>query len=434
MNVVSRYGGYTPGKYGLPHVGEVIVDYRNRKKYSQETFAIICGVDKQTVVYWEKQEYLADMKRRILLSKLLAIPPALLGLTWRSLVDQDDAITTRYISDSESSVERFKEHAYGLYDDILTFASNRPDRYSPVAAYSFHKHQQELEELLPQIPEIEKDSWTDLLCRYYQHATFVALHGNKNDQALDYINRSIVTASLPDKADPELIGSALYRRARLHIVWENYDLAKQDSESALAQAEHARGSLKGNAYLISAEINALLSGNEEKIQTRCRTLQDQAANLLYQGKGQEEDGTYLWFNLYAVHHERAKTLMRFALFHRNDAELVDQLKNGHVKANEYLKDAQTALDTAVAYTLTHDMHAMQERKLDYSLTQAKIFLVGKEFEACAREAKVTLQNARAAHSKPGVEQTRKLYAILHELVPENPYVLNLGVEMGIYEL
>lgn len=431
MNGLSRYGDYTPGKYGLPHMGEVIADYRNRKKYSQETFAVVCGIDKQTVVYWEKQIYLADMKRRIFLSKVLSIPPAFLGLTWRSFVDEDDEAAARYISDTESVVERFKEHAYGLYDDILTLAHNGPNRYSPSAAYRFYKHQQELEELIPQIPQPEKDSWTDLLCRYYQHAAFIALHHKKNDQALDAINHSLATASLLDREDAELIGSAFYRRARLHFTWEQYDLAKQDSESALTRAEHARGPLKGNAYLFAAEINAMLAGNEEKIRTQCRIWQDQAVNMLYQGKVQEDE-TYLWFDLYAVHHERAKTMLRFALFHRNDAELIGLLKNKYVKANDYLKDAQTALDIAIAHAVTYDMPIIQERKLDYSLTQAKIFLLGREFEACAREAKATLQYARAAHSGQGVEQTRKLYTILHELVPENSYVLHLGIELGIY--
>uniref|UniRef100_UPI0035E462D4 helix-turn-helix transcriptional regulator n=1 Tax=Thermogemmatispora sp. TaxID=1968838 RepID=UPI0035E462D4 len=83
-----RYGKYSPGLYGLPHMGEVIADYRKRNGYTQEALAVICGVDKQTVAYWESQVYLSDMNRRTLLCRVLSIPPALLGLSWRSLLDE----------------------------------------------------------------------------------------------------------------------------------------------------------------------------------------------------------------------------------------------------------------------------------------------------------------------------------------------------------
>ena len=72
MSRLAKPEDYSPGLYGLPHMGEVIADHRIKAGWtSQETFAIVCGVDKQTVAYWENQRYLADMDRRILLSKLL---------------------------------------------------------------------------------------------------------------------------------------------------------------------------------------------------------------------------------------------------------------------------------------------------------------------------------------------------------------------------
>src|SRR5579875_3343318 len=85
MSTRARIEDYPPGKYGLPHMGAVIADHRIKAGWtSQETFAVVCGVDKQTVAYWENQRYLADMERRIFLCKLLSIPPALLGLTYAS--------------------------------------------------------------------------------------------------------------------------------------------------------------------------------------------------------------------------------------------------------------------------------------------------------------------------------------------------------------
>src|SRR5689334_14807949 len=69
----SRYGNYRPGRANLPHMGDVIVDYRSRRYSSQTAFAIAAGVDKQTVAYWENNMYLTDPERRIFLAKMCKI-------------------------------------------------------------------------------------------------------------------------------------------------------------------------------------------------------------------------------------------------------------------------------------------------------------------------------------------------------------------------
>jgi DNA-binding XRE family transcriptional regulator len=132
MSARAHIEDYSPGEYGLPHMGEVIADHRIKAGWtSQETFAIICGVDKQSVAYWENQRYLAEMKRRIFLCKLLKIPPELLGLTWASLTDGDK--TNTFASTLDIS-ELLQENAYALYEDILIFAYTSTDKYSPAAA------------------------------------------------------------------------------------------------------------------------------------------------------------------------------------------------------------------------------------------------------------------------------------------------------------
>src|SRR5215469_15244036 len=146
MSTLANHEDYSAGLYGLPHMGEVIADYRLKSGWtSQETFAIVCGVDKQTVAYWENQRYLADMDRRIFLCKLLKIPPGLLGLTWRSLLSDDQV--PQHINDSEFMSELLGANSFGLYEDILTFVNTNPQRYGREAAYRFYKHQQELERI-----------------------------------------------------------------------------------------------------------------------------------------------------------------------------------------------------------------------------------------------------------------------------------------------
>jgi DNA-binding XRE family transcriptional regulator len=128
MQTGIEIGNYSSGLYGLPHMGEVIADYRCRKGWkSQEAFAIVCGVDRQTVAYWERKEYLADMDRRIFIAKMLKVPPALLGLTWLSMADQDK--TAIYAQTFHQMARLSDESIFTLYEDILSFAYTSTDKY-----------------------------------------------------------------------------------------------------------------------------------------------------------------------------------------------------------------------------------------------------------------------------------------------------------------
>jgi DNA-binding XRE family transcriptional regulator len=407
-------------------MGEVIASYRLKAGWtSQEAFAIVCGVDKQTVTYWENQVYLADMDRRIFLCKLLKIPPVLLGLTWYSVVDRG-ASTMALSHPLASMADLLGENAYALYEDILTFAHASTDKYSPAATYRFYKHQQELEQLLTRVPAIEKDAWSDLLSRFYQHSTFIAQHHRKEREALSWAKKAIAIAESLN--DPELLGAALYRRARIHLIQKRPAMAKTDIASALTKTKRARAPLKGSSCLLAAEVNSLYAGSDEDLRTTCRKWQDSALKLIYNDKV-EDDGTFLTFGLYAIHHERAKTLLRFALFHTSDNELVERLKNTHLRADrQVLKDAQNALSAAKKH-LEGDSFT---KEMYLSITEAKIYLVAREYEACAKLAKIALQFAHKSHSEQGIEEVRQLYAMLHQLAPMNPYVANLGVELRVF--
>jgi len=421
MSIRASADDYSPGEHGLPHMGEVIADHRIKAGWtSQETFAIVCGVDKQTVAYWENQRYLADMNRRIFLCKVLKIPPGLLGLTWASVMDGNNTLT-HILNISEL----LHESAYGLYEDILTLAHTSTDKYSPTASYRFFKHQQELEQIVRQAPDIEKDAWLDLLSRFYQHSTFIAQHHKKDEQALSLADKAISLAA--PLHDDELSGAALYRRARVHVIQNRPHLARDDANSALNKAKRARTALKGSSYLLSAETNALYAQGDEHLKTQCRKWQDGAAKLLYNEKA--EDDTFLTFNLYAVHHERAKTLLRFALFHTSDDDLAEQLKTKHKSASkELIKDAKNALNTA----RKHLEIGSSTQEMCLSITEAKIYLIEREYEACARTAKIALQFARTSYSQQGMEEIKQIYAIVSQLAPKNPYVANLGVELETF--
>jgi hypothetical protein len=313
-----------------------------------------------------------------------------------------------------------------MYEDILTFAYTSTEKYSPASTYRFYKHQQELELLVSRVPAIEKDAWADLLSRFYQHATFIAQHQRKENGALSWANQAVSIAQ--SLGDAELLGASLYRRSRVHLIQKRPDTAKEDITSALDKAKRARAPLKGSSCLLAAEVNSLYAGSDEGLKTTCRKWQDNALKLIYDNKV-EDDGTFLTFGLYAVHHERAKTLLRFAFFHANNDELVEQLKNPHVRADSrILKDAKNALIAAKKH-LEADSFT---KEMYLSITEAKMYLVAREYEECAKIAKIALQFAHKSHSQQGREEVTQLYTILRQFVPMNPYVANLGVELRIF--
>ncbi|MBA2396832.1 MAG: helix-turn-helix transcriptional regulator [Ktedonobacteraceae bacterium] len=425
MSRLAHVEDYSPGLYGLPHMGEVIADHRIKAGWtSQEAFAIVCGVDKQTVAYWENQRYLADMERRILLSKLLKIPPTLLGLTWYSMGDDN---TTHVFPNASNSIgELLEENAYALYEDILTFAHASKDKYSPTAAYRFKKHQQELEQIIHHVPAVEIDAWKDLLSRFYQHSTFIAQHHKKDEEALLLADKAVSLAESLN--DAELLGTSLYRRSRVHLVQSKQNSARTDIKSALEKIKRAKASIKGSSYLLSAEVNSIYAEGDEELKAKCRIWQENASKLLYNGKV-EEDGTFLTFNLYAVHHERAKTLLRFSLFYTSDNELTEKLKGMCLRANkELLIETRNALSTA----RKHLEPGSSTGEMNLSITEARIYLAAREFEEGAKIAKVALQFARKSHSQQGIEEVKQIYAILHQLDPTNPYIANLGMELKIF--
>ncbi len=424
MTNLSRYKNFSPGKHGLPHMGEVFTRYRIEAGWtSQEEFAKVCGVEPKAVIYWENQAYLTDMDRRIALCKILKIPPQYLGLTWRSLVD--DESLPHYAHSLEYMAELLAENAYGLYEDILDAAHTSPHKYSPTSTYRYYKHQRELETLAKEACGPEKDSLQELVGRFYQHSAFVAQHHKEDELARFYMDQAVDIA-LPLK-DVNLIGSALYRRSRIHLTQGRHGKAKEDIQAAMGYIKQMCGGVKGGIYLLSSEINAFYTENDKKLQKQCREWQKQAAELVYRGKI-EDHGTFMAFSLYAVHHERAKMLARFALFHTNDQELLERLKNTHVRANsELVEEALSSLTAARKHMGLNQINAME-----VSITEARIDLIQRQFEESAKVAKKALQIAREVHSKRGIGEVFQVYQMLKELAPQNPYICNLGIELGIY--
>jgi hypothetical protein len=72
--------------------------------------------------------------------------------------------------------------------------------------------------------------------------------------------------------------------------------------------------------------------------------------------------------------------------------------------------------------------------MNLSITEAKVYLIDREFEESAKIAKIALQFARKSHSQQGMEEVKHLYAMLYQVAPTNPYIANLGVELKIFPI
>ena len=130
-----------------------------------------------------------------------------------------------------------------------------------------------------------------------------------------------------------------------------------------------------------------------------------------------------------MHHERAKTLLRFALFSTRDSDLTEKLKNTSTRAKkEPLVDAGNALTAARKYLEP----GSSTGETNLAITEARVHLIAKEFEESARIARRALDFARKSHSLQSVEEVKQLYVVLHQLAPTNPYIAHLGVELRIF--
>ena len=411
-----RYGNYRPGRANLPYMGDVIADYRARRYSSQATFAQAVGVDKQTVAYWESLMYLQDPERRVFLAKMLKIPPALLGLTWQQVIYQDHAGT--YTDPLGNFAELVEEDAYYHYEDtlILAWGWYYNGKLLDIAD-RFDRRLRKLENKIQYVPEHDKEAWKELLCHYRYFAAQIARHrGTDNEHKRQALRLSAGAIQLAkDIEDVELAAWFLCNRADIHFEQEHYTQAKVLAHAAMDRAQTLRVNtpLYGEIHLRGANVFAPHTSNDDKLATEIRGWLDRALNIVYK-KTIEPDNTFLKLNLAAVHHERAKVFLQFHQLHPHFG---------------YLRDAGNEIKLAWE-ALTPDL---TEWRMYFHLTEARILEAGKDLEGSAKLGLEALKVARDMQSKKRESQIQALYYGLTKIDAGNPYIHNLGAELGIFQ-
>jgi transcriptional regulator with XRE-family HTH domain len=411
----SRYGCFAPGEGILPHMGEVIAEYRLKRGFkTQLDLAIAAGVLPRTISEWETRVMLRDLERRVFLAKLLKIPPALLGLDWRTVLFEDN--TGTHATALTQVDEIWLEDSYYHYEDslVMTWDLIYSGRFIQIAD-RFERRLRKLNTIARQLSGPEKEAWLGLLCQYYQTSLWGTQHHGKGETskliALQRCQTAIQIAR--EIEDNELLAGAYYRLADIYETYEEPELARENAQKALQYAEQVGSPTKGSLYLRAADTCSCFALNDTTLITEIRNWQDKALNIVYKGN-LEPDRSFVRLNHAAVHHERAKTLLRFYQARPGEKQL--------------LWDAQNEMKLAWE-TLTPDL---AEWQMYFFATDARLYLAEHDLEGAARLGLNALHSAREVQSNKGEGQVRSLFLELRQKDENNPYVCNLGVELAMF--
>lgn len=349
-----------------------------------------------------------DHERRVFLTKMLKIPPALLGLDWRLIVYSDNR--GEYDDPLSHIAEFIEEDAFYAYEDILVMGHEYIHNGGPLdMAYRVDRRLRKLVEITRHARATDQDAWKSLLCRYYQLSTRIKQQCLM-DAATAAKHAALAVSLAIDLQDAELIASAFVNSACTNSQQGKLEEARKDIAAAMECVDRVRsGPLKGNIYLESANINTPFALNDRTLQNQCKAWQDKAANMLYKGT-LAPDESFFRFNLSAVHHEKAKSLLCWQ------------------KTRDERKAVRYKLMAAIE-TLSPDLNVW---KAYYYMTEARLNLEDHGLEGSAQSGIEALRIARTMHSRMEEEHAKSLYYKLSKLAPNNPYVSRFGVELNIF--
>ncbi len=357
---------------------------------------------------------LRDPERRILLAKLLKIPPALLGLDWRTVFYTDN--TGQHTIPSTQADESWLEDSFFHYEDSLAMTWNLSYSGQFVQVVDrFERRLKKLDTLVRQISGPEKEAWLGLLCQYYQAGVQTPQHCGSGEPAkalaLQRCQTALQIASEID--DKELLAAGSFRLADIYESFGDYQQAQEKIQIAVQYAEQGCSATRGNIYLRAAVLGARFAGNDTTQLSSVHDWQDKALDIMARGDPEPERGS-IRLNQAAIHHERAKTLLRIYQMDTQEKSL--------------LYDAHNEMQIAWR-KLTPDLAGW---KMYFFASEARLYLAQNDLERSADLALEALQAARDSRSNRGERQVRELFLELRRCDTVNPHVCRLGVELGIF--
>jgi transcriptional regulator with XRE-family HTH domain len=391
----SVYGPFEAGEGMMPHIGHMIRWYREQRGWKIEDLAKALGVQKAQAYALEESIFMPkDISRRQALIELLRIPPLLLAVPFLELVPVQSAGKLRVLDPA----------SFGRFEGILSLSW---DTYYGASAQSatglVEQCIAELDGALPATSGIERDQLYGLKVRFLQ------LDGVIGRDRLDFERSLESSASAIDLArhlgNPELVASALFRRARTHLQMDQQALAAQDLEEALPFARRSRDALRCYVFICWAEVQSLLAPTDKQVQRAALAALDDVARTVRSAKSVlDGDGSFTRVDLPGLLMERTNVLRRFGMI-------------------------EAAHDT-LAIVRENLGPALTRWQGNLRIADAQLCLASGDFDGCCYMASEGLKIVRATRSKSNERKIDTIFRQLLTAQPRHSRVRDLGRELG----
>lgn len=392
------YGHFAPGDNNLPRMGDVITYYLTLSDLSKEELARRPAVTERYVDMLKSATNKSRPKllpRRILLAKLLHIPPVLLGLSTITLWEFGDGSPSAHpemesgaiaSTQTMTSYERLLALSWELY---YTSSVQK-------AAESVDEAIQKLNTEFQDATNTKKDQRNALLCRFYQLYSLIARDRLDLDASVEYENQAVDMAFRLRNA--ELIASSLLRRARILLRRDEYPAALQDALAALPYADLARDPLKGKCYQMAGEAQGYLASTNRELQEKSLAYFNKAAQMARKGK-LEPDGSFVKTDLTSIYIEKADALTLFKRYQEAHNALAIARKN-----------------------LSPELTRWQ---INLLLSEARAYIAEEDVDSCCYSLIDALNIVRAVKLSSKEERILSVYKTCKSLDPGNATMKSL---------
>lgn len=396
------YGYFAPGEGNFPHIGQVIRYYRKMSGIEKSTLASILGYTKRYIEMLESDQNVTMPQlfpRRVLLAKILQIPPILLGLT--SLTLNDGETSPVLLSELPNKETIIDTQRMAFYEGLLTLSWElyyTSTIESAVKSIDFCFEMLNNEDNGNGKGSIQRDQIDSMRCRFYRLSALIARERMDIEKALDHIDKAVLLASHLKNA--ELLAASLMGRIRILYHKQRYEQALQDAEAACFYADNGllRDPLKGKCYQMAGEAQAYLAGENKALQEKSLAYFDKAGRVVRKGN-MEPDGSFVKTDLTSIYIERAKSLRLFRRF--------DEAHNAFAIAQKNLGPELTRW------------------KVNLLIEEAKTYLAEDDITSCCELLIEALPIVQAIHLQNREKPMRNLLEQCKKQEPRNEMVVKL---------
>ncbi|MGH2509377.1 MAG: hypothetical protein ACRDHZ_18515 [Ktedonobacteraceae bacterium] len=252
---VREYEPWPAGSDGWPDTGAVVKWYRRAKEWTQPQLAEALGVQEPTVRNMENKKIgLDSISRRRAVGFLLGVPSVLLGLdAAHGQLSSAPVVYTRAASVAQlpslAKAQAFQARLWSGY-----YAGHSRDKVPQVRALLA-----QIDDVLPQAPEVERPAWLKVQSLGYQWIGNVLREYADPSVVLVYNKKAVEQARLAD--DSDLLSIALLRQMVSAYVLGQDEQAVKFAQ-VLAHIQEPDPVLSSGRAIDSARVLALVASDQ----------------------------------------------------------------------------------------------------------------------------------------------------------------------------